>query len=90
MLSRGIREGPLRSAQHVCAVLTALSLAAYYALVMRFSDVYVMLSPQLLLIVFDLAYDLSLEYSQLYRNGPLHYNKQYSIQHYLTLLSAKL
>ena len=34
-----------------------VSFATYYVLVMRFSDVYVMLSSQLLLVVFYLAYD---------------------------------
>ena len=45
-------------------VLTAC-IAAYYVLVMRLSAVYVMLSSQLLLVVFDLAHNLSSEYSQL-------------------------
>ena len=53
--------------------------SGYYVLVMRLRDVYVMLSANLFLIVFDLAYDLSSEYSQLYRNRPLYYLKQYSI-----------
>ena len=37
-----------------------------------------MLSAQLLLVVFDLAYDLSTESLQISRIEPLHYNKQYS------------
>ena len=47
-----------------------VSFAVYYVLVVRLSDVYVMLSAQLLLVVSDLAYDLSSEYSQLTRHGP--------------------
>ena len=42
-----------------------------------------MLSLQLLLVVFDLAYDLFSENSQLSRNGPLHYNKLYGITDHL-------
>ena len=47
--------------------LCALSdcMTAYYVLVMRLSTFYVMLSTQGLLFVFDLAYNLSSEYSQL-------------------------
>ena len=45
---------------------------------MRLSAAYVMLSVQLLLVVFDLAYDLSSEYRSLSLIEPLYYNKQYS------------
>ena len=48
-----------------------VSFAAYYVLVMRLSDVYVMLNSQLLLVVIDLAYDIYSEFSLLCRNGPL-------------------
>jgi len=37
-----------------------------------------MLSAQLLLVVFDLAYDLSSEYSQLSHIEALHHDKEYS------------
>ena len=40
----------------------------------------VILSAQLILIVFDLGYDLSSENLQLSRIEPLYYNKQYFIQ----------
>ena len=54
-------------------------IAAYYILVMRLNAVVLMLSAQQLLVVFDLAYDLSSEYRSLYPIEPLYYNKQYSI-----------
>ena len=41
-----------------------------------------MLSTQLLLVVFYLAYDRSSENSQVWRIEPLHYNKQYFIRHH--------
>ena len=60
---------------HVCErVIGIVSFVAYYVLVMRFSAVYVMLSAQLLLVVFDIAYDLSSEYRSYI--GSLYYNKQ--------------
>ena len=43
------------------SMLTAC-IAAYYVLVIRLSAVYVVLSTQLLLFIFDLAYDLSSDY----------------------------
>ena len=55
-----------------------VSFVAYYVLVMRLSDV--MLSTQLLLVVFDLSYDLSSENLQLYRTAVLKL-KQYPVQH---------
>ena len=51
-------------------------------LVMSPSDDCVCLSAQLLLVVFDLGYDLSFESFQLSRIEPLYYNKQYSLRHY--------
>ena len=41
-----------------------------------------MLYAELLLGVFDLAFDLFSEYSKLLRNGPLYYSKYYSIWNY--------
>jgi len=73
LLSRGNQE----SRWSVCYRL--VSIAMYYIFVMRLSAVYVMLSAQLLLVVFDLAYNLSSEYLQFTLDGPLHYNKRYSI-----------
>ena len=79
LLIRGIWEQPLWSVQYALACYRLVSFTAYYVLVVRLSAVHVMFSEQLLAVVFDLAYDLSSEYTQLYRIGLLHYNKQYSI-----------
>ena len=57
---------------------------------MRLNADYVMLSTQLLLVVFDLAYDLSSEYRRLYPFEAPYYNQQYSIKYLSTLFSAKL
>jgi len=80
LLSHRIRRRPLWSVQPACAVLTASIISGVLrVLVIKLSDVYVVFSAQLILVIFDLADYLSSEYSQLYRSGPLHYNKQYSI-----------
>ena len=48
-----------------------------------------MLSAQLLLVVFDLAYDSSYESLQLLRIESLYYNKQYSLRHYCLFFLPK-